>query len=163
MDMKRFNVNSRVPILAKWTFCCFFTLLAAIASEVKADDVLTNDDVFAKWEQASDSELDALRGGFVLPNGVNIDFSIEKVILLNGVVASSTNFQLPENMTLLQNGMQNEAVSLQEESTLGYKIQNNMDNQTIQTIKTINIELSNLKNLEGYNKNIAFQNFIQPF
>ena len=161
ITMKCVKANSRALILAKWSFCCLFTLVTAITNQAGADDALTNDDVFAKWEHASDGELDALRGGFVLPNGINIDFNIEKVILLNGVITSSTNFQLPENMSLLQNGMQNVAPALQG-SALGSVIQNNLDNQVISTMNTINIELSNLKNLDAYSKGIAFQNYIQP-
>jgi hypothetical protein len=166
MNMKRINDNSRVPILAKWIFCCFFTLLTANISDVVADDTLTTNDVSANWEQASDSELDALRGGFQLSNGLNIDFSFEKVILMNGVVTSTTSFQLPENMTLLQSGNQNVQSAMQGSqfnSEFQTIIQNDVDNRTIQTMKTIDIQLSNLKNLENYSKDVALQNFIHPF
>lgn len=165
MDMKRFNVNSKVPILAKWTFCCFFTLFTASISEVKADNTLTNNDVFAKWEHVSDSELDASRGGFLLPNGVNLDLSIEKVVLINGEAISTQKYQLPETMnTLVQNGIRNHYAAPElPGSTLGSVIQNTMDYQTIQNIKTIDIEISNVKNLANFNNDIALQNFLQHY
>jgi hypothetical protein len=97
-----------------------------------------------------------------LPNGINLDFSIEKIILINGVVASSTSYQLPENMSSLQNmsvvqnGLQSVAPALQG-STLGSVVQNNMDYQTISNLNTINIELSNVKSLNTYYKDVAIQ------
>lgn len=160
--MKSFKTNSRVSILAKWAFCCLFTLVTAAINQAGADDGLMNDNLFTKWERATDSELDALRGGFVLPNGVNIDFSIEKVILINGVVASSTSFQLPQNMSELQNNIQNVMPALQG-SALSSVITNDLDNQTISTLNTINVELSNVKNFESYYKDVALQNFIRPY
>ena len=160
--MNRFNSNRRVPILAKWTFCFLFSLVTAITNQAGADEAIINNDVLAKSERATNDELDALRGGFVLPNGVNLDFSIEKIILINGVVASSASFQLTENMSSLQNmsvvqnGLQNVAPALQG-STLGSVVQNNMDNQTISNLNTINIELSNVKSLDTYYKSVSIQ------
>jgi len=113
------------------------------------------------WERASDSELDQLRGGFVLPNGMNIDFSLERVTSLNGTVMSSSFFQLPGNALLLQNGALNQSPDLAG-AGLSTVIQNNVDNQIIRTVTDINIAVSNLKNLDLNNSGLVFNNLIQP-
>ncbi len=112
------------------------------------------------WTLATDSELAQQRGGFVLPNGVNINLSLEKIIFLNGVEASSSFFQLPENSSLIQNGNQNLASDLTG-SALNAIIQNNLDNQVIKTINEINIEISNLQNID-LNHSKVFTDFIMP-
>jgi hypothetical protein len=61
-----------------------------------------------------------------------------------------------QNMSVVQNGLQNVAPALQG-STLGSVVQNNLDNQTISNLNTINIELSNVKNLDTYYKGTALQ------
>lgn len=143
-------------------------LVTATLDQVSADDRLINeDDMSGYWQRASDEELDALRGGFVLPNGINIDFSIEKIIVINGELASSTSFQLSENMSSLQNmsptqnGFQNISPAMLGSGS-GVIVQNNMDYQTISTLNTINIELSNVRNLESYFKGTALQDSLRP-
>ncbi|MDD5578889.1 MAG: hypothetical protein PHY16_06350 [Methylobacter sp.] len=117
---------------------------------------------FDKWERASDSELDQLRGGFVLLNGMSIDFSLERITSLNGAVVSSSFFQLPSNVSLIQNGNLNQAPDLAL-SGLGSVIQNNLDNQMIRTVTDINIAVSHLKNLDlNNNSSMVFNNLIQP-
>lgn len=116
---------------------------------------------FENWERASDSELDQLRGGFVLPNGMNIDFSLERISSLNGTVVSSSFFQLPDNTLLSQNGAMNQALDLAG-SGLSSVIQNNVDNQIIRTVTDINIVVSNLKNVGLNNNGMAFNNLILP-
>tara|TARA_R110000782_G_scaffold200284_1_gene289147 strand:+ start:266 stop:751 length:486 start_codon:yes stop_codon:yes gene_type:complete len=98
------------------------------------------------WVVATDEELALQRGGFVLPNGVTIDISLERIILLNGIETSSTFFQFPESNTLLlQSGNENMAPD-SIGSTLGTVIQNSLDDQIIKAINEINIEISNLQN-----------------
>jgi hypothetical protein len=142
--------------LVVWSSSSFFVC------QVLADDISNiYGNQLANWERASDAELEQLRGGFALANGVNIDFSLEKIISLNGVETFSSVFQLPENISLLQNGFQNQATT-GIGSALGSAIQNNLDGQLIRTVNTINIEVSNLKNLDLNNSNMAFHNFILP-
>lgn len=116
---------------------------------------------FDHWPRASDSELDKLRGGFVLPNGMTIDFNLERITTLNGSVVFSSFFQLPDNASLLQNGTLNQSPDLAG-SGFSSVIQNNVDNQTIRTVTAINIAVSNLKNLDLTNGSLAFNNLIQP-
>ena len=116
---------------------------------------------FDNWDRASDSELDQLRGGFVLPNGVNIDFSLERITSINDGRVSSLFFQLPDNFSLIQNGTLNQAPDLAL-SGFGSVIQNNLDNQIIRTVTDINIAISNLKNLDSNNSGMVFNNLILP-
>jgi len=116
---------------------------------------------FDNWEQASDSELDQLRGGFVLPNGINIDFNLERITSLNGGIISSSFFQLPDGVSLFQNGALNQAPD-SALSGLGSVIQNNIDNQVIRTVTEINIAVSNLRNVDLNNNSVIFNNLILP-
>jgi len=113
------------------------------------------------WSRASDSELDQLRGGFALANGVNIDFSLERLTTLNGAVISSTSFRLPDDAFLFQNGGLNQA-PVMTGSALNSVIQNNMDNQVIKNMTDINIAVSNLKNMDLNSRGMVFNNLILP-
>lgn len=133
----------------------------ASADEVSNSNGFSDDRFDNRWPMASDSELDQQRGGFLLPNGVNIDFSIEKVIYLNGVETFSSFFQLPENVSLLQNGVGDLAPDLAN-SALSSVIQNNLDNQFIRTVNEINLEISNIQNMGLNDGSRVFNDQIVP-
>lgn len=129
---------------------------------VYADEIADiTDQPSDSWSRASDSELDQLRGGFALANGVNIDFSLERLTTLNGAVVSSTSFRLPDDAFLFQNGGLNQA-PVMTGSALNSVIQNNMDNQVIKNMTDINIAVSNLKNMDLNNRGMVFNNLILP-
>jgi len=137
-------------------------LAGSMANQVLADampDIA--DHPFAHWERASDSELDQLRGGFVLPNGVTIDFSLERIISLNGAVVSSSFFELPGNVTLIQNGniIQDPGLSM---SGLGTVIQNNLDNQTISALTQLNLTVSNIREMNLNAGGAIVNNLVLP-
>ena len=48
------------------------------------------------WMTVGDDTLAAMRGGFDLGGGVMVSFGISRVVTVNGVVLSSTSFQLPD-------------------------------------------------------------------
>ena len=144
-------------ILGNLGFSC--KVLATEISNLNSDKHF--DDPFDGWLRASDSELEEQRGGFLLPNGVNIDISIEKVISLNGVETFSSYFQIPGNNFLLQHGDGNIAPNLNG-SALASVIQNNLDDQTIRTINTINLEISNLHNMHLNDSGKVFIDQIMP-
>jgi hypothetical protein len=98
-----------------------------------------------QWYHVSDSQLASLRGGFILPNGVVVDISFEKRIFQNDVLTFSSYFESPENFALLNNGEFNIAADL-DDSILHSVIQNNLDDQTLTTINTINVGIKNLNN-----------------
>lgn len=151
----RFNFCRKLPYVAVW-------LLVGFSYQALADDLSTEaDNSPGNWEVASNADLAQLRGGFALPNGMTIDFSMEKTIYLNGVETVSSTFKLPNNATFFQNGSQNIA-SEWAGSGLGSVIQNNLDNQAIKTLTTINIDLGNLRNLSQAIAANTFRNFVQP-
>jgi hypothetical protein len=133
----------------------FITVVClTIACQASADESsvrsVSSIDAYDNWPRATDSELAQQRGGFMLPNGVTIDFSFERIISLNGVETFSSLLQFPENGLLLQNGSHNMASDLIV-SGLGNVIQNNLDDQVIKTINEINIEIGNLQNIGLHN------------
>jgi hypothetical protein len=137
-------------------------VLQVLANQAFAKDAFNDyEDVLNHVAQASDEELDQLRGGFLLPNGINVNFNYESVVSLNGVVKMVSAFQLPDNVALLQNGLDNQAQQLNLPA-LGTVIQNNLDNQFIQTLNTVNIELSNLKNMSVNHGGAMFNALIMP-
>jgi len=139
-----------------------WSLTGGVASQVLADTMPNHaDHPFAHWERASDSELDQLRGGFVLPNGVTIDFSLERIISLNGAVVSSSFFELPGNVTLIQNGniIQDPGLSM---SGLGTVIQNNLDNQTISALTQLNLTVSNIREMNLNAGGAIVNNLVLP-
>lgn len=48
------------------------------------------------WMTVGDDTLATMRGGFDLGGGVMVSFGISRVVTVNGVVLSSTSFQLPD-------------------------------------------------------------------
>ncbi|MGZ5008827.1 MAG: hypothetical protein ACXWE9_10145 [Methylobacter sp.] len=140
----------------------WMAVFAGFSCQVFADEVSgLARQRFDNWDRASDSELDQLRGGFVLPNGTSIDFSVDRMTSLNGAVISSSFFQSSSNTSLFQNGVINQAPELAM-SALGNVIQNNIDNQVIKTVTDINIAVSNLKNIDLNNSGMVFNSLILP-
>ncbi len=140
-----------------------FGFLSSLSSNVLADEnELYKSRINKEWQKASNAELDSIRGGFTLPNGIVIDFSFEKVIYRNGVEIFSSIFELPTNIPLIKNGDLNIAKDITN-AMINSVIQNNLDNQVIRTVNTVNIDISHLKNINFNISNIeTFRNIILP-
>ncbi|NRA53564.1 MAG: hypothetical protein HRU23_05415 [Gammaproteobacteria bacterium] len=111
------------------------------------------------WLAVSSAELDASRGGFILPNGIIVDISINKYILTNGTETYSYNYQSPVNQLLVQGGQLNLSSKLTN-SPLTSIIQNSLDNQIISAINTINIDI---RNLNSVNHNISSSDYFSLY
>jgi len=117
-----------------------------------------------EWRKVSDTKLASSRGGFILPNGVIIDISFEKRIFRNGEQTSSAYFQIPNNLNLIKNGqlnsteLANKSSNQIANSLFQSIIQNDLDNQTLQTINNINIDIKNLNNINLTPSNNQFYN-----
>jgi hypothetical protein len=109
-----------------------------------------------KWRKVLDTKLADSRGGFILPNGIIVDISFEKRIFQNGEETESSFFQTPSNLNLVQNGKLN----IPGLSTTLFQsvVQNDLDNQTLQTINNINIDIKNLNNINITPNNNQFYN-----
>lgn len=164
--MKIYKIN----ICRKFTNIAFLIVLLgnfSFIGQLFAHEVSSSNENFVdrfdhNWPRASDSELEQLRGGFLLPNGMNIEFSIERVMSLNGVETFSSFFQLPENGFLLQNGDGNMVVPDLAASALNSVIQNSLDDQVISTINDINLEISNLQDIDLNDNSRVFTEQIMP-
>jgi hypothetical protein len=98
----------------------------------------------ADWSPVPDSTLSALRGGFVLGNGIVVDINFQKSILQNGELVSYFYFQSPQDINLLITDELNLA-SVLPDSTLNTVLQNTLDNQTLSAITNIDITIKNLE------------------
>ena len=99
------------------------------------------------WSPVPDSTLSALRGGFVLGNGVIVDINFQKSIVQNGELVSYSYFQSPKDLDLLITDELNLA-SVLPDSTLNTVLQNTLDNQTLSAITNIDITIKNLENAQ---------------
>ncbi len=151
------NIRSCLVIFA---LSCFMVQASAEDLGIRASD---QDLFYQEWDRATNEELDALRGGFVLPNGVHINLSLERFIRLNDELVRSSLFQLPEEMVLQVGGIQNlvsESIALPQLSTI---IQNTLDSQQIEAMTKIDIEISNLGGAVADNSNHRiFTDFVAP-
>ena len=138
----------------------FFLAILSAANSIMAKDmsevaILSH---FETWPRATDEELEQLKGGFILPNGVHVDLSLVKSIYLNGVETFSSSLKFPDDGLILQNM----GVDLGA-SALSSVIQNNLDNQLISAITELNVTISNLKALDLIDDSSrVFTDFIVP-
>lgn len=98
------------------------------------------------WTPVTNDQLDSLRGGFILPNGITVDISIEKQVFTNGIETYSSFFKTPDNHLLVKEGQLNFSSTIGN-SLLSSVIQNDLDNQTIRALNTINIDIKHLNNV----------------
>lgn len=160
MNTYQFTIYRKLTHALRWLVIgCSFVFSCQVAANelsINASSQLDN------WDRVSNSELEQLRGGFELPSGMNIDFSIARMIFLNGEVISSSSFQLPSNVSFLQTGIMNQFLNSTDSGLSPMIIQNHMDNQVIKTITDINIGLSHLQHLTANNSRLFLDNYIQP-
>lgn len=109
-----------------------------------------------------DGTLGELRGGFETPGGLTLSFGIERVVYINGELASTTTLNIADlgqlvgrgtleglpvgaSIAVIQNGPNNsfDAGALASGS-FATVIQNSLDNQQIQTVTTINAQANSM-------------------
>lgn len=78
------------------TFGLFIGLWLGAAVSAAADTSARPGARGTTWMTVGDDTLAAMRGGFDLGGGVMVSFGISRVVTVNGVVLSSTSFQLPD-------------------------------------------------------------------
>jgi hypothetical protein len=118
----------------------------------------------AEWTEASDEELRALRGGFMLKNGLVLDINMERSVSINGVTQFSGTFHLPDDFSvdtlrqsMVNNGPNNAALA----DTLANSVsvlRNTLDNQLINNTTVMNINIANLRAMDTP----GLQSFIPP-
>ncbi|KUZ75396.1 hypothetical protein WI36_11725 [Burkholderia ubonensis] len=115
----------------------------------------------------SDTRLDAMRGGFDLPGGLQVSFGISRVAFVNGNLVTTTNFDIPDvsritaqqaqalaaaNLgALVQVGPGNAAQPGALPGLTGAVIQNTLSNQHIQALTTIDTSVNTLPTFKNLN------------
>ena len=116
-------------------------------------------DSLGAWEQASDGELAEVRGGFMLANGVEVDFSFKRQILIDGEETYVMSYLLPKGALFDSVGLNDLS---QSNALLSSVIQNNIDNRIISNITTFDIGLSGAKQAATIaNGQIDFRDLMQ--
>ena len=121
-----------------------FVTMSGSAAGIETKDVEQNLET-EKWHKVSDTRLAFSRGGFILPNGVIVDISFEKLLFRNGEQTASSYFETADNQYLVDDGKLN--IPGLSNDLFQSIIQNDLDNQTLQTINNINIDIKNLNNI----------------
>ncbi|MEX0730983.1 MAG: hypothetical protein WED00_11405 [Aquisalimonadaceae bacterium] len=106
---------------------------------------------FSALASIPDQELAALRGGFVLPNGVELSLGLESGVLINGERVAHAMW-LNGDMARSQLGMEQAGLSvrpLESQHGLGWVVQNQLDNQVIQHISELHLNLEGVRGLAG--------------
>jgi hypothetical protein len=152
------NINSAM-LLQKSRIMMAFIIIAGsgLVSAASRDNIALEQSLDTeKWLKVSDTRLAYSRGGFILPNGVIVDISFEKRIFRNGEETVSSYFQTPNNLNLIKNGKLN--IPGLSNTLFQSIVQNDLDNQTLQTVNNINIDIKNLNNINLSPSNDQFYN-----
>lgn len=126
---------------------------------------------FNTWEPLSAAQLDALRGGFVMPSGLELSLGIQRVAYVNGQLVASSSVNIPNitnlspqdtealaqlaQTTVVQIGQNN---SFEQPAGLnGLVIQNTLDGQHIVTMTTVDVGVNTLGMFQSLNLGNALQ------
>lgn len=121
--------------------------------------------IIAGANVVGEEAMDTLRGGFTTPDGLVLSFGIERVVYINGELASATRINVKElgNLTggsagiatvvppseaigLIQSGSNNSFVGdVLSAGSFATVIQNSLDGQHIQTITTIDAQVNSME------------------
>jgi hypothetical protein len=159
----------------KFCYLCALASLSIAASLAHAQDsqVVAQS---ARWPVAvSNHQLDVIRGGFDLGNGLLASFGIDRVVYINGnLVASSSAYvsdvgrMTPDQAgalaaatgtaSIVQNGVGSSvAPTTFDGATAATVIQNSLDNQDIRSLTTINVTV----NSQTAFRNLGLQQALQ--
>ena len=117
-----------------------------------------------------DEQLDALRGGFVAPGGLRMHFGIERAVMVNGVLQSTTHLRVEDlgqvtaqaleagsTVAFIQNGANNGFHVTLPATSLATIVQNSLDNQRIQTVTTVNATINSAEVMRGLRMHQSMQ------
>lgn len=131
------------------------------------------------WTAVSEDRLDDMRGGFDIPNvdNLRISFGIDRAVYVNGALTTSVSVNIPDvarmtadqarqlaavanTVSLVQNGPNNafspDAVA--GATAAATVIQNTLNNQTLQSLTTINAAVNSLPQFRQLNLGNLLQN-----
>jgi hypothetical protein len=125
-----------------------------------------------EWLAAADSQLETMRGGFSVGDGVMVSFGIVRTVRINDMLASSSGFQVGElrsmsaaqaeqlakqttSLSLVQSGAGNTFASGLAPGSPAIVIQNTLNDQRIQSLTQIDAVSNGMSILKGINLNQA--------
>jgi len=143
------------------------TELVSLDVDEVASDNLERDTrplIIAGATTVGDDVMDGMRGGFTTPDGLVLSFGIERVVYINGELASSTRLNVSElgnlvggsadlramvpvgaTIGLIQSGPNNTFNGgVMHSGSFATVIQNSLDGQHIQTITTIDAQVNSM-------------------
>jgi hypothetical protein len=145
---------------------------AAPASDT-SENGLTGKD----WVAVSDGRLDTMRGGFDFGNGLVASFGLERSVMINGTLVSTTSVQIPNiaqmtpaqatalaaatnTVNIIQNGPGNtvDPSAIGKVGSGATVIQNTLNNQNIQNLTTLNATVNTLSTFKNLNIQSTIQN-----
>lgn len=115
------------------------------------------------WLPLGTGQLDAMRGGFTTPQGLQITLGIERMISVNGNLVARTQYGLDAlaggassaargALTLIQNGPGNTYNATMDPAVFGATvIQNSLNDQTIRNQTVINATVNSASLLQALN------------
>ena len=134
--------------------------LAVIIALACSCTAIAQDSGFQDLRAIGENELDQMRGGFFSDTGLIVSIGIERSVLINGELVTSTltipDLQLFSGtgmgqatltgpaFLLVQNGPGNTFTLAPNASAFGTVVQNTLDNQVIAGLTKINASVSNL-------------------
>ncbi|MGA4047964.1 hypothetical protein ACI2VF_15285 [Ralstonia nicotianae] len=131
------------------------------------------------WTAVSEDRLDDMRGGFDIPSvdNLRISFGIDRAVYVNGALTTSVSVNIPDvarmtadqarqlaavanTVSLVQNGPNN---AFSPDAVVGATaaatvIQNTLNNQTLQSLTTINAAVNSLPQFRQLNLGNLLQN-----
>lgn len=156
-----------------------FTLLCALGAGMSclstgyaaASPPIEEQNLADDWQPVSSDQLNGLRGGFDLDNGLKVSIGIERAVYVNGDLVTTSSLNIPDmskitaeqanllrtatgTINVVQNGpgnsFQPRSVS---PSSIATVIQNSLDNQSIKNLTVVDATV----NSAGFMKNMNFQ------
>lgn len=139
-----------------------FVLLLGLTQQAFCPKRADSNDV-STWKNATNQELDEVRGGFITDQGLPIAFGYNETATINGVTVMNRTFNLqnpptPDDLhTLIQSGTENvfgkgSAIgSSGKDLAMVTAIQNTLNNKIITHNTTINATVTNLNLFRNMN------------
>ena len=135
--------------------------LAVVVALACSCTAIAQDSVFQDLKAIGENELDQMRGGFFSDTGMIVSIGIERSVLINGKLETSTTLTIPDlqlfsgtgmghatltgpAFSLVQNGPGNTFTLAPSATAFGTVVQNTLDNQAIAGLTKINASVSNL-------------------
>ena len=134
--------------------------LAVIIALACSCTAIAQDSGFQDLKAIGENELDQMRGGFFSDTGLRVSLGIERSVLINGKVETSSTLTIPDlqlfsgtgmqatltgpAFSLVQNGPGNTFTLAPNAIAFGTVVQNTLDNQAIAGLTKINASVSNL-------------------